>query len=210
MTRYTPRQRFPYPASKAEYGNAAAQLEALAVQADAALDRVSAQWAAFRSPGHVLYKLTSNFNIPVANGLTGFSPPFPPFTAVSLSAGYSSNGFPFGINTPTPAQYGWWDIAIHVAAQASGTADAGTRRYMQAQKTNASNAVDADTNIYVWEDEESSAGGVNGAELNFFMNVTSTTRGVVLAYLHANTSSSVNLLSQGTFLEAIQITGAIT
>lgn len=211
MTLYTPKQRFPYPASEQEYGNAAAQLEALAQAADAALDRVSANWTALRHPGYILMQLTSNVNVPVANGLTGINPGAASWTTVSISSGMPSS-FPFGSNSPNIAQYGWWDISIHVASQPTGAANAGTRRYLQAQKSNKSNqtGTPGDNNIFIWEDEETSVGGVTGAELNFLTYVDAKFLQVAVGFLHQNTSSGVDILAANTFLQATQITGAIS
>lgn len=209
MTLYTPKQRFPYPASREEYGNGAAHLEALAYVADAGLDRITANWIAYRSPGRVIYKLASNFSIPVGNGLTDFTPPFPTFTTVVASSNVTSQ-FPFSVNGPKPNNYGWWDMTLHVESQAAGTANPGTRRYLQAAKVNTNNRAGDDLNTYIWEDEETATGGISSAELNFFIRSDALTAGVFIAYLHTNTSSAVNLLAAGTYLQALQVSGPVS
>lgn len=209
MTLYTPSQRFPYPASAEEYGNGGAHLEALAVAADAALDRVQANWTVARTPGRVLYNLASNLSIPVGNGLTDFTPPFPTFTQVVASTGVTGQ-FPFSSTNVHPANYGWWDISIHVESQAAGTANINTRRYLQAQKLNLGNAAGDDNVIYVAEEVENGLGAISSHELNFFIRVDAQTNGVFLAFLHANSSSAVNLLAAGTWLECLQVTGPVT
>lgn len=210
MTRYTPRQKFPYPASADEYANAASQLEALAVATDAALDRVQASWVALRSPGRVVYKLTSDLNIAVGSGLTDFTPPFPSYTTVANSANAGGGSFPFSSGGVNASNYGWWDVSMHIATQPTGTANAGTRRYFQAQKLNLNNQAGADTVTYVWEDEETSSGGITAAELHMMLEVDAKTSGIFIAFLHANSSSSVNILAAGTYLECLQISGPVT
>jgi len=206
---YTPKQRFPYPSSAREYGNGAAHLESLAVVADAGLDRIGAQWTTLQSPGRVIYQLTSNYNIGVGNGLTDFTPPIPSYTTVVASSNVSLT-FPFSTGGVAPSNYGWWDISIHVASQPTGAANAGTRRYLQANKINTNNRAGDDLAIYAWEDEETSSGGITSGELNFMTRIDSLTAGLFIAYLHTNTSSSVNLLASGTFLECIQVTGQVS
>jgi hypothetical protein len=209
VTLYTPKQRFPYPATAEEYGNGAVHLEALAVAADAGLDRISANWVALRSPGRVIYKLAANYNIPVGNGLTDFTPPFPTFNTVVASSNVTGQ-FPFSLGGPKPNNYGWWDITIHVETSPSGAANPGTRRYLQAAKVNTNNRGGDDLNVYIWEDQETSTGTISAAELNFFIRSDALTGGIFLAYLHTNTSSSVNILAAGTYLQALQVSGPVS
>lgn len=209
MTRYTPLQRFPYPATRNEYGNGGAHLEALAQVADKAITRVAAAWTTLVRPGYAIYQLAADLNIPVANGLTDFTPPFPTFNTISTSSNVTSR-FPFGGGSRPPAEYGWWDLSLHIASQPVGAANAGTRRYFQAQKLNQSNMAGNDVQIFVAEDTETASGGVTGHELNFPIYVDVHTAGVFIAYLHANTSSAVNILSAGTYLECVQLSGAIS
>lgn len=208
MTRYTALQRFPYPATKNEYGNGGVHLEALARVADTAITRVAASWTALVRPGYAIYQLAADLNIPVANGITDFTPPFPTFNTISASANVSSR-FPYG-GAAKPAEYGWWDLSMHIVTQPTGAANALTRRYFEAQKINKSNQAGNDNQKFVAEDMETASGGVTAHELNFPIYADAKMAGVFIAYFHNNTSSGVNILSAGTYLECVQLSGAIS
>ena len=198
-TGYTRYHNLPYPTSQRVRANGASDIEALAVKTDTELDTVGAEWNAVYKPDSALYTLSSLVTGVLPNNLfTGFN-----YTTTATWGTYPPGTV--GPNTHGGQEpYGWYAVTASVACIPSGAVTANSRRTLV---VNVYGDTGSGTPIESYMREDYEAGGVETILEVDFVTFLGPRFQVQMTFIHANTGSNMNILTQSTFVAFNRLIG---
>jgi len=196
LTRY---HNLPYPPSQRVRGNGASDIEALAVKTDTELDTLGANWNVVYKPDSAIYTLSSLVTGVLPNSL---------FTGFNFNTTASWGAHPPGTTGPSISgglePYGWYSVTASLACIPSGAVTASSRR---ALVVNVYGDTGSGTPIESYMREDYEAGGVETILEVDFVTFLGPRFSVAMTFIHANTGSNMNILTQSTFIAFNRLIG---
>lgn len=195
--------KLPYPPSQKVRGNGAADVERLAVRADAELDATTASWTVVQKPDSALYVLGSTITGVIANQTQS---DFFNWTGGTLfGTNPPGSGGP-GLKRSTPEAQGWYGTSVAISSVPSGTATVNSRRLLTVKIFDDSGSPNP-AEIFGREDYEVGSGETT-VQVDFVAFFGLNYR-ISISFFHANTGSTLNITTTSTYLAFHRIVGVV-